>query len=114
MPSALAGAAGRAAATASALPSRSCFSRIAFSLLCGGLTRRLCRNAPPVRRAARPPARLGIAWILARSVWEWPHPEFLLADLPQPRQPVRLDHQEEDDQGADDHELQLLDRRRVQ
>ena len=38
-----------------------------------------------------------------------PHPQFLLRDLPQPREAVRLDDQEEDDQRADDHELQVLD-----
>src|SRR5258708_21863144 len=36
-----------------------------------------------------------------------PQPELLLADLPEPRQPPRLDDQEEDDEAAEDHGLQV-------
>jgi hypothetical protein len=39
--------------------------------------------------------------------------ELLLPDLPQARQPVRFDDQEEDDQRAGDHEGEMFDRRRA-
>src|SRR3712207_7931869 len=42
------------------------------------------------------------------SVGERPHPELLFADLPEPREAVRLDDQEEDDESANDHEAQVL------
>src|SRR5262245_4155467 len=45
----------------------------------------------------------------APSVREGPHPKFLFCDLPEPRQAVRLDNKEENDEGADNHELQMLD-----
>ena len=38
---------------------------------------------------------------------ERPQPQLLLAGRPQPRQAVRLDDQEEDDQRAEDHELEV-------
>src|SRR5271165_7065126 len=41
------------------------------------------------------------------SMRERPEPQLLLADRPQPRQAVRLDDQEEDDQRAEDHRLQI-------
>src|SRR5712671_8117561 len=47
----------------------------------------------------------------ALSVGEWPDPQLLFSYLPQPGQPGWLDGQEEDDQGADNHELQMLDGR---
>src|SRR3546814_4948566 len=43
------------------------------------------------------------------SVGERPQPELLLGDLPEPRQAVRLDDKEEDDQGAEHHEFQVRD-----
>src|SRR5262249_61208697 len=42
------------------------------------------------------------------SVRERPEPQLLLRDLPEPRQSVRLDHEEENDQAAEHHELDLL------
>src|SRR5215471_18313588 len=43
----------------------------------------------------------------ALSVRERPETQLLFADLPQPREPVRFHRQEEDDQGAERHELQV-------
>src|SRR3546814_12099450 len=43
------------------------------------------------------------------SVGERPQPELLLGDLPEPRQAVRLDEKEEDDQGAEHHEFKVRD-----
>src|SRR5437870_10163437 len=44
----------------------------------------------------------------SRSMGEWPEPQLLLRDLPEPGQAARLDDQEEDDQSAEDHQLDLL------
>src|SRR5438552_11627881 len=44
----------------------------------------------------------------SRSMGEWPEPRLLLRDLPEPRQAARLDDQEEDDQSAEHHQLDLL------
>src|SRR4026209_1959206 len=41
------------------------------------------------------------------SVRERPKPQFFLGDLPSPRQPVRLDDQEEHDQAAEDDQLDV-------
>src|SRR5829696_7945736 len=41
------------------------------------------------------------------SMGERPEAELFLARRPEPRQSVRLDDQEEDDQRAEDHELQV-------
>src|SRR5271166_986676 len=41
------------------------------------------------------------------SMRERPEPQLLLADRPKSRQTVRLDDQEEDDQRAEDHRLQI-------
>src|SRR5919112_346038 len=43
------------------------------------------------------------------SVRERPDQELLFADLPEPREAVRFDDQEKDDERADDHETQMLD-----
>src|SRR5688572_19663433 len=69
------------------------------------------RLMPPGFSSARRaiPARGGNCSECAPSVRKRPHPEFLLADLPQPREAVRLDDQEENDQHADHHELEMLD-----
>src|SRR5260370_18743452 len=40
-------------------------------------------------------------------MWERPQPELFLGDLPQPRQPVRLDDEKEDDEPAEDHALEV-------
>src|SRR5262245_31136599 len=42
------------------------------------------------------------------SVWKRPEPELLLGDLPESREPVRLDDEKEDDQATEDHHLDLL------
>src|SRR5581483_4084944 len=44
----------------------------------------------------------------APSVRERPPPQLLLRELPQPRQPARLDGQEEQDEAAEHHQLDLL------
>src|SRR5215470_14873789 len=43
-----------------------------------------------------------------RSVRERPQPQFLLGDLPEPRETVRLHDQKEDDQCPEHHQLDLL------
>src|SRR6266478_603047 len=43
-----------------------------------------------------------------RSVGKRPEPQLLFRDLPEPRQPARLDDQKEDDQSAKHHQLELL------
>src|SRR6266403_3934735 len=43
-----------------------------------------------------------------RSMGKRPQSQLLLRDLPEPRQPARLDDQEDDDQAAEDHQLDLL------
>src|SRR6266496_5877712 len=70
---------------------------------------------PPGFASARQaiPARGGNCGECAPSVRERPHPEFLLANLPQPREAVRLDDQEENDEDTDHHELEMLDGRGV-
>ena len=39
-----------------------------------------------------------------KLVGKGPHPQFLLANLPQAGEAVRLEHQKDDDQGADNNE----------
>src|SRR5437879_961754 len=43
-----------------------------------------------------------------RSVGKRPQSQLLFRDLPEPRQTARLHDQEEDDQSAEDHQLDLL------
>ena len=43
-----------------------------------------------------------------KLIGKGPHPQFLLANLPQAGESVRLEHQKDDNRGADDHEGQLL------
>src|SRR5262249_6536585 len=71
----------------------------------------LCRFPLPVVPAPRPGQMRwrGIHGNFAPSIWERPHPQLLFGDLPQARQPVRLDHQEEDDERPLDHERQVVD-----
>src|SRR5690606_32562919 len=93
--------------TATAAPMAKCLRRIAFLPL-----------VSPARKAGRcfplsgcPPA--GFVSECALSVGERPHPQFLLADLPEPRQPKRLYDQEKDDERSDHHELDVFDGRSV-
>src|SRR6266576_619788 len=44
---------------------------------------------------------------ISPSIRERPQPHFFLGDLPDPRQPVRLDDQEENDQPAEYHQLEV-------
>src|SRR6266550_4706410 len=46
-----------------------------------------------------------------RLVRKRPHPQLLLPDRPETREAVRLDDEEEDDEGAEDHELEVRDHR---
>src|SRR3954464_894727 len=100
--------AGTAAASASALPSNKAFSRIAFSLFIPAASPPTLHCAPLAWAARAGEAR--IARIFAHSIRERPHPQFLLADLPQASEPVRLDDQKENNQRADDDVLQVLHR----
>src|SRR5689334_11042205 len=47
---------------------------------------------------------------VSHSMREGPKPELLLGDRPQACEAVRFDHQEEDDQGAEDHRFEVRDR----
>src|SRR4029077_20766552 len=79
------------------------FSLVQFSA--GLIGRSLLTLAPSCPRNAA-----GGNWSYPASlIRKRPHPQFLLADLPQPRQPGRFDDQEEQDQRADDHEAEMLD-----
>src|SRR5690349_21604242 len=57
--------------------------------------------------------RVEIMRAAGASMREWPEAELFLADLPQAREAVRLGDQEEDDHGAEDHELEVLAQGRV-
>src|ERR671931_606992 len=48
------------------------------------------------------------------SIRERPQPELFFPDRPQPGEPVRLHDQEEYDEGAEQHEFDMRDRRRRQ
>src|SRR6516162_8491679 len=88
---------GNPARLATATPRASCFMRIAFLPLGPAFMRAGLVQVPCVTKAS-------IDANCASSVRERPHPQFLFSDLPQPGQSVRLDNQEEDDQGPDNHE----------
>src|SRR3954471_24850909 len=45
--------------------------------------------------------------VLGNSVRKRPEPQLLFRGRPQPRQAVRLDDQEEDDQRAEDHQFEM-------
>src|SRR5690242_20233371 len=75
-------------------------------------------KAVPAARASAPAAIARVLFIspillrkegasIAPSMRERPQAQLLLANLPQPGQPVRLDDQEEDDQPAEDDQLQV-------
>src|SRR5436305_11663041 len=104
MSAALAGIAETTVEVRNTVPSRRCLSFI-----------RVLPSCSAACAADFSPAAYGtgIAFSFARLIGERPHPQLLLADLPQAREPVRLDDQEEDDERAHDHELQLFDRRRM-
>src|SRR5712671_7652484 len=67
------------------------------------------RMVVPSRLQQRVYARLDRLCKYASSIGKWPDSQFLFGDLPQPRQPVRFDDQEGDDERAQDHESQMLD-----
>src|SRR5216683_8153646 len=95
---------------ANASPRTMCVARIASSLCCFHPARHL----PPPVYDADALHRVGNCFVakdIAPLIREWPHPQLLLSNLPQPGEPVRLDHQEEYDQRANDHELQVFDSR---
>src|SRR6267378_6969814 len=77
-----------------------CVTRIAFSLSS-------CLHPAPTHCVAS--VLVSSPMNIARLIRKWPHPELLLADLPQPGEAARLDREEEDDQGANDHQLNVFD-----
>src|ERR1041385_6225867 len=82
-------------------------TRLAFiTFLPGSILRRPDRPAAaPFGPHPAPRDAAGGNWsYFASLIRKRPHPQFLLSDLPQPRQPGRLDDQEEQDQRADHHE----------
>ena len=105
------------AAVTTARPRARCFRRMAF-LPC---SRRRAAGAFTVLDlvsgtevfSTGPSAGAGIWMRVCPSVRKGPHPQLLFTDLPEPREAVRLDHQKDDDQHADDHEGQLLGGRRA-
>src|SRR5690242_21427368 len=72
----------------------------------GAAMRTAASSAIVMRRRVMgaPPCSSG----MTRSVRERPEPQLLLGDLPEAREPVRLRDQEEDDEAAEDHQLDLL------
>src|SRR5215468_9118736 len=97
-----------ASAQTKVAPRANLWIRIAFLL-----ARSALRRAWPLLGSAFVPARPELLPEYAPSVGVGPHSELLFGELPQPRQSVRLDDQEEDDEGTHDHELQVLDGGRV-
>src|SRR5215467_2792441 len=100
-----------ASAQTKVAPRANLWIRIAFLL-----ARSALRRAWPLLGSAFVPilpARPELLPEYAPSVGVGPHSELLFGELPQPRQSVRLDDQEEDDEGTNDHELQVFDGGRV-
>src|SRR5215469_2756066 len=103
---------------ASARPSRAALIAFMSVLLRGKpcLSKRnegsICHNRPlvnnrPCPRATWSRARQLHVYCNAPSMREGPKAQLLLADLPQARQPMRLDHEKEDDEPAKDHQLDV-------
>src|SRR5215471_5554852 len=67
--------------------------------------------APAARAKARAPninaGLIANLLFVSTSMREGPETQFLLADLPQPGQAVGLDGEEEEDQGTEDHQLEV-------
>ena len=72
-------------------------------------TRRACRVNLLMCEASLVSAQTHLVLIVlgSVSVRERPEAELLLSDLPEPREAVRLDDQEEDDQRAEDDQLEV-------
>src|SRR6185436_18645138 len=49
--------------------------------------------------------------LMCGSVRKRPQPQLLLPDRPEPREAVRLDDEEEDDEGAENHDFDVRDHR---
>src|SRR5580700_3951520 len=105
--------------TASAAPTARCFLRITFLPLDRAAACRCRYSLTPAARLSGlhpPPSPCGPGGgtdaQYAPSIRKGPHAQLLLADLPQPRQPVRLKDEEYDDERADDHGGQVIDLRR--
>src|SRR5579871_6846391 len=103
MPSCASAVAAMPGATVSTNPKMMCVTRIASSSRIVSTREIVSTRFSPF---AAPGASLHLD--IARLVREWPHPQLLLANLPQPGKTVRLDRQEKDDQGADDHQLDVF------
>src|SRR6267142_6023690 len=75
-----------------------------------------CANAagamgPAITASASTATRILLMLMISSSllsVRERPQPQFLLGDLPEPRQPLGFHDQKEDDESAEDHQLDLL------
>src|ERR1700716_4633230 len=109
--------AGKAKAAAMVIPSMTCCARIVISL-CPRRPEWPASDPtaiPGTRRPALACPALANAGRLRRKfallIGERPDPELLLADLTQPGEARRLRGQDENDQRAHDHELQMLDGR---
>src|SRR5574337_86059 len=65
---------------------------------------------PTMTPAVNSTTKSSLAFMFSSSllVGKRPESQLFLCDLPKPRQPVRLDDEEEDDQAAEDHRLQLF------
>src|SRR5215467_2356791 len=110
---AVTGAKDSPATTVKAVPSNRRRNRIClppFDLF-GGMT--ACHFSTLARSRRPAPSRQGFGSDCASLIWERPHPQFLLGNLPQPREASWFRDQEEHDQRADDHELDVLNCCRV-
>src|SRR6185295_1667986 len=87
------------APASSTTPSRADLIAFMFVLLRSGCAVEMI--PPPGRRHA---------CCNAKSVGKRPQAELFLRDLPEPREAMRLDDQEEDDEPAEDHQLEIRDR----
>src|SRR5262245_61477538 len=101
------------------MPTNICLAFIAFlpSFTPGGA--RLVSRPRPVRSGrgaifgTMAAAMVGNWAHFALSIRKRPHPQFLLADLPQAGKACRLGDKKEHDQGARNHECQVLNCRGV-
>src|SRR3990170_4435398 len=73
-------------------------------------------SGPAATATASKAIRSGFVFMLPPLglVREWPQAQLLLGDLPEPRQSVGLDDQEEQDEAPEDHQLDLLQERHRQ
>src|SRR5689334_18401902 len=100
-----------------AAPRTRYFKRIVF-LPCesaGALRAGFFHYVPSVARGISWPGLVpgrGTGPECALSIWERPHPEFLLSDLPQPGKTGRLGDQEQNNERSQHHKVDVLERGR--